>query len=260
MSMQDGYAASGVGGEYLQVWVPDFVKSDLELHNDEVSQIGHLVLWHREAAYTLRHEFSRVDLGDIAQSHLIVFNSHFDIAQSLSSASILLNCGLLADALTVLRPAVEHMIDLQYIRRYPDEAPHYDGKALAFLRRLLDEQAEPRMEDFARPFRFKNITTVVNHIDKSPDVSEMEKVMITQWRWLSNVAAHSSSMRVFMTRREATDWDHAVHHIGYTASLACEQIYNLDPDIRAIIDDSSGLTARYAGMVTAGIIRETSDG
>ena len=244
----------------MQVWVPDFIKSDAESRADETREIRRLVQWHRDAWYSLRAEFSRADVSRIDPIHLITFNSHIDIAQSLTSAHILLKCGLLADALTVLRPAIEHMIDLQYLHRWPDEVSHYDTNAVEFLLRIMNGDTDPQWQDFAKPFRFKNITTVVNHISKQKDISEAEKAMIAQWQWLSNVAEHSSSMRVMLSRKLTTDWSHAIEHIGYAASLACEQIHTLNPDIGAVIDDTPGLPERYAGMVTSGIIREPGNG
>ena len=65
-----------------------------------------------------------VELNGLRLADIIVRN-HVDIAHSLSSSHVLLQLGLLADAVTLLRPPVENMIDIQYLHRRPDEVDKY---------------------------------------------------------------------------------------------------------------------------------------
>ena len=55
----------------------------------------------------------------------IIARNHVDIAHSLSSCHVLIQLGLLADAVTLLRPPEENMIDIQYLHRRPDEVGKY---------------------------------------------------------------------------------------------------------------------------------------
>ena len=65
-----------------------------------------------------------VELNGLRLADIIVRN-HVDIAHSLPSSHVLLQLGLLADAVTLLRPPVENMIDIQYLHRRPDEVDKY---------------------------------------------------------------------------------------------------------------------------------------
>ena len=185
----------------------------------------------------------------------MVFTNHFDIANGLSSAQVLISCGFLADALTVLRPAVEHLIDIRYLKRWPSEIDEYYGNTVAFFERFLEEGYTLDPEDLAKPFRFKNIKTVINQIGKQRDQSEAEEVMVVEWKWLSNLAQHSSAMRKMINRKTADDWQLAIRHVGWVSSLACEQLFMADSGLNATIIRDVDLAARYDHLVRSEIVR-----
>ena len=129
-------------------------------------------------------------------SNAISWN-HFDIAHSLSSAYLQLHWGCLADALTVLRPAVENMIDIQYFRRWAGEFEKYKEKSEELLTWLSTARREGIFRrDPQQSLRFETAGKMCEYIvANSPN--QYEERLAYQWQLLSNIADHVSLERHF---------------------------------------------------------------
>ena len=252
--LEDRFRIDPDGG-YLSVWVPGFIKTVADHWALGLHELEKPIKWHLDAVTQILLSPSG-NTGDFQQ---IVFTNHLDIAHGLSSAHVLVSCGFLADALTVLRPAVEHMIDIQYLKRWPREVAQYHSTFVEAYERSKEEDYIPEFRDFARPWRFKNISTVINHLSKQTDCSELEKVLAAQWKWLSNVAEHSSPMRKWINGKRDNEWGHVIEQIGYVASLACEQIYTSEVGLKATIDNDTALANGYKTLISSGVVRRPEE-
>jgi hypothetical protein len=87
---------------------------------------------HHEALYNVRDRRG-AELTDFQE---IIIENQMEIRQGAYSAQVLIGCGALADALTVLPPAMENMLDIQYPKRWPRSVASFHAKAKAYDEKL----------------------------------------------------------------------------------------------------------------------------
>ena len=241
----DGTFHGHDGADYLLSWVWGRTRFTVESLAPRLVIMRRAVQWHDGALSAIR---PRGEIG-FNEFHKIVIENHRDMAQGLYSGLILIRCGSLADALTLLRPAVENMLDLQYLKRWPESVGSYYAKVDEFDEQLAKDPNPSRSRDPHLVLRFMGIGLVRDRINEQPDCSASEHAMIDQWYLLSNVAEHASPDREALNRGMRQDWDNALGQFHTTLMLACGQLFTIDDDFVEIISSNEILTEEYKRLM-----------
>ena len=227
-------------GDTLMVRIPEAIRVDVVQWAPAFEQLQLVIQWHVDAATHLYWE----DKDHLSPFGRIIAWNHFDIAHSLSSASVQLHCGFLADALTVLRPAVEHMIDIQYFKRRPSELNRYESKLDELKVWLSETQHGFTPRDPKWSLRFQSAGKMCEYIEADYP-TDHEQRLAYQWRLLSNIADHASPERHLINLKLPEFWINAIQQTDLTALMACHQIYNLVPEVRNMIEANDSLFSRF---------------
>ena len=229
------------GSDYLLSWVWGRTRRIVESLAPRLGLLRRAVQWHDEALSAIRpNEGIR-----LSEFERIVIENHRDVAHGLYSAQILIRCGSLADTLTLLRPAVENMLDLQYLKRWPESMHSYYEKIDEFGEKLAKDPNPSQSRDPRLVLRFMGIGPVRHRIEEQPDCSASEHAMIDQWYLLSNVAEHASPDRKALNRGTRQDWDNALGQFHNTLMLACEQLFTIDDGLHGKIEANGELVDKY---------------
>ncbi len=240
--------------DYLMIRIPGAIKHSLTTWLPKLQELWELIEWHGDAAVHLYWQ-NKSDLSRLAK---IVSWNHFDIAHTLASAHVQLYCGFLVDALTVLRPAVEHMIDIQYFKRWPAELQQYQSKLDELMELLGQTQNRPIRRDPRQSGRFINAGKMCECI-RNDEPTEHEERLIYQWSLLSNIAEHVSPERHLMNLKFPDVWINAIGQTDMTARIACHQLYYADAEINAMIEDHAPLVRRFKKLRREPIVFPITD-
>ena len=240
----DGAFRRDGNADYLLSWVWGRTRWAVESYWPWLTVLRQAVEWHYGALSTVQSRGRR----DATPFQEIVIENHRDIAVSLYSAQVLIGCGSLADVLTVLRPAVEFMLDVQYLKRWPRHVSSYQDKALEYDRRLEEvgrvwQPRDPRLQ-----LRFRSIGTIIKNLVEQDDYSPSEEWLVYQWNLFSNVAEHASPDRKHLNARSSEAWKNAILQFHNTVQLACHQLRTIDEDLADIIERDESLSADFQAL------------
>ena len=169
------------------------------------------------------------------------------------SSHVLLQLGLLADALTLLRPSVENMIDIQYLHRQPDKVDEYDVKLNEFVEWLAGSQHRTIRRDPDWDLRFGSAGQMCRYIEEN-NPTEYEQRLGYQWRLLSNVAGHVTPERHLVNLKRPDDWINVVREVELTSRIAIHQLHDVEPQLMEMLASNELLTNRFRELPPAPII------
>ena len=234
-------------GNYIQIddetYLLAWVAADTKQQIDHTQPRFNLV--RRAVGCLIRiavHLSETVDNDTSTFQHIVIAN-YRDIALGLSNALTLLRIGSLADGLTLLRPALEYMLDIAYLRTRPCEVESYERKIAEHNATLVD--GKPAARDPTLRLRFINFKTMTKKIQTSTEYTDVDKEMVTQYNLLSNVVEHTSPERKVLSLRRPEDWENALGQFVLAVFFAVNQIHGVDADLTAIIKQNCALSSEF---------------
>ena len=210
--------------------ISDETKNELVSHRrPEIDYLRGLVECHRD---TSNHLQKNVTDDTTEFQHKVIFH-HVSIAHFLSDAFSLLEMGSLAGSLTLLRSAVEIMIEIQYLQRLPSEMATYYEK-------VEKHNKQTRMEgkpiDRRRNLRFKKFGELMKTLRKSKDLSELEDALIAKWDLLSGLASHvTPELHTIAQARPEWAWKTALGELEQVTGNAIDQLRGVDQELSRLI-------------------------
>ena len=186
------------------------------------------------------HLSEAVDDDTSPLQHIVIAN-YREIALGLSNALTLLRTGSLADGLTLLRPALEYMLDIAYLRAWPSEVEAYERKVVEHNFAMVD--GKPVARDPTLRLRFINFKTMTKKIQTSPECTDVDKQMVIQYNLLSNVVEHTSPERKVLSLQRPEDWENALGQFELAVFFVVNQIHSVDAGIAGIIKQNSDLSS-----------------
>ena len=149
----------------------------------------------------------------------------------LSNAVLLLGAGSLADALTLARPALEYMLDITYLRLYPEEVEFYESKADAHNLRI--GESGPAARDPRHNMRFMRPAPMNKKIRNHPDCTEVHREMVNCYNLVSSVAEHTSPERKTLGLGRLRDWDNVIGLLENVTFFAFHTLDTFDGGLNA---------------------------
>ena len=221
---------------YLLSFISDETKNELVSHRrPQIDYLRGLILLHREAAFHLRQNVT----DDTTKFQSLVIFHHVSIAHFLSDAFSLLEMGSLASSLTLLRSAVEIMIEIQYLKRHPSEVETYDEKVEKHSKQM---QIEGKSIERRGNLRFKNFNTIMKTLRKSEDLSEIEDALIGKWDLFSGLVAHvTPELHTIAQAKPAWAWKTAFAELEQVTGCAIDQVHYIDQALGYLIDQEEEL-------------------
>ena len=236
-----------VGGEtYLLTWVSPQIAQAVNSREARFDELRHATNYIVLAATHLGKHWPT----NASDWHGIVITTYLEVARSIDDAFVMLKSGSLADSLTLIRPVIEYLLDVSFLKFYPGEVSSYEKKAREHNAELTKGLDAPR--DSNRRMRFKNISTMNERILKHTDCTDIQRGMVEQYNLLSNVADHTSPERKNLLLNRRQDWENAIGQLERATFYVVEQISTIDPMLYGIIEQdeelSSGLKVFRARM------------
>ena len=170
--------------------------------------------------------------------HIVVANFR-EIAQGMSNAMIHLATGSLADSLTLLRPALEYMLDNAYLELYPEAVGSYHVEVIKHNASLVE--GRPIARNPKDQMRFMNASKMFRQVDVHEDASADHRKMVERWYLLSSVVEHTSPERKNLSLRRPTDWENTINEFEIATFLALNQICVVDDDLADVIEQDGEL-------------------
>ena len=241
--IQDGTNGQYVridGKWYLLTFISDGTKNELVDHRlPQIDYLRDLVVSHRDTAIHLRQSVT----DDTTEFQHIIIAHHVSIAHFLSDAFYLLQKGSLAGSMVLLRPVVEIMIEIQYLRRYPSEVGDYYCKVEKHNEQTRKE-GKP-IERTRRNLRFETIQNLIKTLENCGNPSEIEERLINQWKLLSAVASHVTPELLDIAQvRQDWAWENLLGELEKVTWDAIEQMHDADKALGHIIDQAQELKYR----------------
>ena len=151
----------------------------------------------------------------------------------------LIESGSLASSLTLFRSAVEIMIEIQYLKRYPSEVAIYGEKVDKHNRQM---QMEGKFIQRRGNLRFKTIGQLMKTLRKSGNLSAFEDALIGKWELLSGFVSHvTPELHTIAQARPEWAWASAFGELEQVTSCAIEQVRNVDESLGHLIDQAEEL-------------------
>lgn len=224
---------------YLLTCISDEDKNELVDHwLIQIDYLRDLVECHRDTANYLRQSVS----GDTTEFQHIIIAHHGFVAVILADAFSLLQMGSLASSLILLRPAVEIMIEIQYLKRHPSEVVPYYEQVEKHNRQT---QKEGKPIERRRNLRFEKIQNLNKKLEHSGNPSEIEKALIKQWGLLSAVVSHvTPELQDIAQIRQEWAWKNTFGELEQVTCNAIEQVYDVDQALGHLIDQAPELRYR----------------
>ena len=248
--------SDGINGEYVRLgdkwyllrFLSDGTKSKIDGWRPQIDNLSGLVECHREAALYLRKCVN----GDTTEFQHLIVSSHVSVAVFLKDALSLVQIGSLASSLILLRPVVEIMLELQYLKRYPSELVSYYSKVDKRNKQTLGGKTITRPKGSLRFKRIEDIIKSLRYHNKSnPD--SYETGLIERWQLLSDAAAHPSPELLSMSQvRRDWDWDNSFGELKGVTSSANEQLFEIDRELRSLIDQEQDLGKKLMNLFSYG--------
>ena len=222
---------------YLLTFISEGTKNELVDHwLPQIDHLRDLVVCHRDTALYLRQSVS----GATTEFQHLVIAHHVSIAIFLSDAFCLLQMGSLASSLVLLRPVVEIMIEIQYLKKHPAEVGDYYHK-------VEKNNIQPReegkpIERTRRNLRFKPIESLIKTLEYGENPSDTDKKLVDQWKLLSTVASHVTPELLDIAQvRQDWGWKNLFGELEKVALDAIEQVYGVDQALGHLIDQAPEL-------------------
>lgn len=222
---------------YLLRFISDGTKNELVSHRlKQIDYLRGFMLLHKDAALYLRQNVT----DDTTEfQHMIIFH-HVSIAFFLSDAFSLIERGSLASALVLFRPAVELMIEIQYLKRHPSAVASYYEKVEKHNRQTQKE-GKP-IERTRRNLRFEKIQNLIKTLKYGGNPSEFEEALIEQWESLSSGASHITPELLDTAQvRQEWAWDNTFGELDKVTRSAIDQIRNVDESLGHLIEQAEDL-------------------
>ena len=221
---------------YLLTSISDEKKNELVDHRlPQIDYLRGLVECHRDTA---NHLQPNVTDDTTEFQHIIIFH-HVSIAHFLLDAFSLLEMGSLASSLTLLRSAVEIMIEVQYLKRHPSEVATYYEKVEKHNKQM---QIEGKPIDRRKNLRFKTIGQLMKTLRKSGTLSEIEDALIAKWELLSGLVSHvTPELHTIAQARPEWAWKVAFGELEQVTGSAIDQVHNVDQALGHLIDQEEEL-------------------
>ena len=221
---------------YLLRFVSDETKNELVSHRRlQIDYLRDLTFLHKDTALHLRQGVT----DDTTEfQHMVIF-SHVSIAIFLSDTFSLLEGGSLAGSLTLLRSAVEMMIEIQYLKRHPSEVATYNDEIEKHNQQM---KKEGKPIERSGTLRSKTGGDLVKALKRSGNLSDFEKALIRTWVLLSGFVAHvTPELHTIAQARSEWVWKHVLEELDQVTKSAIDQIYNVDQALGHIIDQAEEL-------------------
>ncbi len=246
----------GTNGEYVRLgdkwyflrFLSDGTKSTIDGWRPQIDYLSGLVECHKEAALYLR---KCVNSDTTEFQHLIVA-SHVSVAVFLRDALSLIQIGSLASSLILLRPVVEILLELQYLKRFPNEVGSYYSKVHKRNKQTVEGKTITRPKGSLRFKRIEDIIKSLRYHNKN-NSNSYEKGLIERWQLLSDAAAHPSPELISISQGRAPwEWKNTFGELEGVTSSAIEQLFEIDKELRSLIDQEQDLRKKLLNLFSYG--------
>ena len=246
----------GKDNEYVRIgadwhflgYLTDGTKNTIDEWRPQIDYLSDLVECHRDGA---KYLIQRVTSDTTEFQNIVVF-SHVSIAVFLKDALSLIQIGSLASSLLLYRPVVEILMEMQYLKRFPNEMESYYSK----VEKLNKQTAGGKT--IARPkgsLRFKKIEYIIKslRIHNKNNPNSYEKGLIERWQLLSNAAAHPSPELLSLSQQQREwDWRNILGELEGVTSSAIEQLFKIDKELKSLIDQEQDLNKKLTNLFSYG--------
>lgn len=239
----DDYVRRGGGWRHLTP-LSAGAKARIDEWRPQIEHLHGLAACHRDAVRYLR---SCVNV-ETTEFQLLIMAGHGSVALFLRDALCLIKVGSVTSATLLLRPAVERMIDLQYLKRFPRETSAYFSKVS-----LRNSRTDARSSTSPPKgsLRFKSIEEVVSalRVPAARDAGNTERELLTSWNALSDAALHwSSDLAGGGFESPPWEWKNALAQLRQVALTAIGQLFAIDEGLESHIDRERELRKRALSL------------
>lgn len=248
---QDGtdtaYLPSGNSWQALRS-ISAGTKRSVDGWRPQIDHLTDLLECHSDAALFLRR---RVHGKTTLFQHLVVAN-HLSASIFLKDSLYLVQIGSLASSTVLLRPVVEILLELQYLRRFPSEAETYFG-------RIEKRKKSPRGGKAAGSplgtLRFKSVEEMIKSLRsrKGHVPDSFDDRLIDQWRLLTDTAPNPSPELLGASQGgQQVEWRETLGVLEQVAFDAARQLFEIDEDFARLFDQEQVLHRRVLNLSFSG--------
>ncbi len=241
------YLPSGNGWQALRL-ISAGTKGSIDGWRPQIDLLTDLLECHNDAALYLRR---RVHGKTTLFQHLVVAN-HLTASIFLKDSLFLVQIGSLASSTVLLRPVVEILLELQYLRRFPAETETYFSK-------IEDRDTGPsRGKASARPggtLRFKPVEEMAKRLGtgKKQASDSFDRRLIDQWQLLSDTSPSPSPELLGATPGgQQVEWRNTLAALEHVAFDAARQLFEIDEDFARLFEQEQDLHKRVLNLSFSG--------
>lgn len=241
------YLPSGNSWQALRL-ISAGTKRSVDGWRPQIDHLTDLLECHSDAALFLR---KRVHAKTTLFQHLVVAN-HLSASVFLKDSLYLVQIGSLASSTVLLRPVFEILLELQYLRRFPNEAESYFDRIEKREKRPGGGKADGSppgtlrfkpVEELIRPLRSRN-----DHV-----LDSFDDRLIDQWQLLTDTAPNPSPELLGASRGgQQAEWREALGMLEQVAFDAARQLFEIDEDFAKLLDQEQILRKRVLNLSFSG--------
>ncbi len=196
----------------------------------QIEYLNDLVECHREAAQYLRTCIN----SETTEFQHIILDRHCSAAVFLRDSLFLIRNGSLASSSVLLRPVAEILLEMQYLKRFPNEVSSFFGKVNRHNRLSA---AGTTSSPVRETLRFKPIEEIANALtaQKRPSRDHFAIGLVDQWKILSDAPAHLP-VELLNTGGGGRDWEYTLCALERISFDAIRQLFEIDEELERLID------------------------
>lgn len=241
------YTPSGNSWQALRL-ISAGTKRSIDGWRPQIIHLTDLLECHNDAALFLR---KRVHGKTTLFQHLVVAN-HLSASVFLKDSLHLVQIGSLASSTVLLRPVVEILLELQYLRRFPNEAETYFDRIEKRTKRPSGGKAAGSPPG---TLRFKPVEEMIKPLRsrKSHVPDSFDDRLIDQWQLLTDTAANPSPELLGVSQgRQQAEWRETLGVLEQVAFDAAKQLFEIDEDFARLFDQEQVLHRRVLNLSFSG--------
>lgn len=196
----------------------------------QIEYLNDLVECHRQAAQYLRSCIN----SETTEFQHIVLDRHGSAAVFLRDSLFLIRNGSLASSSALLRPVAEILLEVQYLKQFPNEVGSFFGKVNRHNRlSAAGTTSSPTRETL----RFKPLEEIADALttQKRPSRDHFATGLVDQWKILSDAPAHLPA-ELLNAGGGGRDWENAFSALERISFDAIRQLFEIDEELERLID------------------------
>ena len=196
----------------------------------QIEYLNDLVECHREAAQYLRSCIN----SETTEFQHIILDRHGSAAVFLRDSLFLIRNGSLASSSVLLRPVAEILLEMQYLKRFPNEVSLFFGKVNRHNRLSAAGRTSPPTGE---TLRFKPIEEIASALttQKRPSRDHFATGLVDLWKILTDAPAHLPA-ELLNVGGGGRDWEYTLSALERISFDAIRQLFEIDEELGRLID------------------------